>query len=303
MENIERFLLDNNSKFQWKQLNGEENIDFNMNFPKYPLLIFTDMDPRIDVHRIFQLKPGDVFILRNAGNIVTPDIIRSLLIAIHEYQVNNILILVSLNSLMTRIDLLDLKDSLLPAARKYICRTTEDPLYQISHFFQLFKDELRNLRRQAQNIRNFQGFPSDVKILCMLYDASTGWVFNEEEFKNVEDAKDFKEIYDTKIKEKYLNLIDQSEKKNEFYKQEQEKKKSTFNQIRNEEIKTRESNNLSDGNDQISKLNLDKLQEFNLQIAPELLLSKYKIKIQIPKIKVPQIKVYKPNSYKRAKKQ
>ena len=51
------------------------------------------MDPRIDIHRIFQLEPGDVIVLRNAGNIFTQDMIRSLIIAIFKYKIKYIVIL------------------------------------------------------------------------------------------------------------------------------------------------------------------------------------------------------------------
>jgi carbonic anhydrase len=39
------------------------------------------MDARLNVHRILGLKPGDAHVIRNAGGVVTEDVIRSLTIS------------------------------------------------------------------------------------------------------------------------------------------------------------------------------------------------------------------------------
>jgi carbonic anhydrase len=49
--------------------------------PKLGLAIVTCMDARIDPVRLFRLEPGDAHILRNAGGVVTDDVIRSLMIS------------------------------------------------------------------------------------------------------------------------------------------------------------------------------------------------------------------------------
>lgn len=49
--------------------------------PARPVAIVTCMDARIDVHRAFGVKEGDVHVIRNAGGAVTDDVIRSLLIS------------------------------------------------------------------------------------------------------------------------------------------------------------------------------------------------------------------------------
>ena len=87
IKEIEEKFVEGNLKFKWKIMEGLENIEIEKDIPKYPILILTCMDPRIDVHRIFQLNPGDVFILRNAGNIYTIDMLRSIIFAIVKYQI------------------------------------------------------------------------------------------------------------------------------------------------------------------------------------------------------------------------
>jgi carbonic anhydrase len=49
--------------------------------PKLGLAIVTCMDARIDPVRLFGLQPGDAHVLRNAGGVVTEDVIRSLMLS------------------------------------------------------------------------------------------------------------------------------------------------------------------------------------------------------------------------------
>jgi carbonic anhydrase len=49
--------------------------------PARPVAIVTCMDCRLDVHRALGLEEGEVHVIRNAGGVVTEDVIRSLLIS------------------------------------------------------------------------------------------------------------------------------------------------------------------------------------------------------------------------------
>jgi carbonic anhydrase len=49
--------------------------------PARPVAVVTCMDARIDVHRALGLEEGDLHVIRNAGGVVTDDVIRSLLIS------------------------------------------------------------------------------------------------------------------------------------------------------------------------------------------------------------------------------
>jgi carbonic anhydrase len=49
--------------------------------PSRPVAVVTCMDARIDVHRALGVEEGEVHIIRNAGGVVTDDVIRSLLIS------------------------------------------------------------------------------------------------------------------------------------------------------------------------------------------------------------------------------
>src|SRR5882757_5285826 len=49
--------------------------------PRLGIAIVTCMDARIDPARLFDLAPGDAHVLRNAGGVVTDDVIRSLMLS------------------------------------------------------------------------------------------------------------------------------------------------------------------------------------------------------------------------------
>jgi carbonic anhydrase len=49
--------------------------------PRMRLAIVTCMDARIDVTQAFGLRPGEAHVLRNAGGLVTDDVLRSLVLS------------------------------------------------------------------------------------------------------------------------------------------------------------------------------------------------------------------------------
>ena len=51
--------------------------------PSKHLAVVACMDARMDLHRILGLEPGEAHVVRNAGGIVTEDVLRSLAISQH----------------------------------------------------------------------------------------------------------------------------------------------------------------------------------------------------------------------------
>jgi len=49
--------------------------------PRRKLAVVTCMDARIDAHRLLGLEPGDAHVIRNAGGVVTDDVIRSVAVS------------------------------------------------------------------------------------------------------------------------------------------------------------------------------------------------------------------------------
>lgn len=61
--------------------------------PALHTVVFTCMDSRLDVFALFGLKMGEVHVLRNAGGVVTDDVIRSLTISQRKLQTREILLM------------------------------------------------------------------------------------------------------------------------------------------------------------------------------------------------------------------
>lgn len=57
------------------------------------LAVVTCMDRRLDVLRLFSLEPGEVYVIRNAGGILTQDVRRSLALAQYALGVEQILLI------------------------------------------------------------------------------------------------------------------------------------------------------------------------------------------------------------------
>ncbi|GAC1476168.1 MAG: carbonic anhydrase [Vulcanimicrobiaceae bacterium] len=61
--------------------------------PSRSVAIVTCMDTRIDVYGIFGLAPGEAHIVRNAGGIVTEDVLRSLVLSQRSMQTREVLLM------------------------------------------------------------------------------------------------------------------------------------------------------------------------------------------------------------------
>ena len=194
-QEINELLVKGNLRFQWKLLDKSKNVYINSKSPKYPILILTCMDSRIDIHKIFQLNLGDVFILRNAGNVYSKDIMRSILLAIFEFKIKFIIILGHLDCRLTKLNPHNLKQILPLSLVTQISKKGEPPENGIRNFFKIFEDEIKNLKKQVSFLREFPDFPKETEILGMLYDENTGWVFESKEFEHLESREDFLKNY------------------------------------------------------------------------------------------------------------
>ncbi len=211
-EDLEDLLIEGNKKYQWKIVQEEETPKIDGPIPKYPVLILTCMNPSIDVYRIFQLKPGDVFVLRNAGNVYTEDVLRSVLIAIHEYNIKYIVILGHIDCGLKKIRLGVLKDKLNDSAIKKIGRYGTNFYLELQKFFKTFIDEIKNIENQLQKFRNAKELPTNIEIKGMLYDPNSGWVFEEKVFRKYSVYENFAKDYRKILKAKQFELIDYLEK-------------------------------------------------------------------------------------------
>ena len=61
--------------------------------PSMQVAIITCMDARIDVYRIFGLDPGQAHVIRNAGGLVTEDVVRTLAISQRKLGTREVLLM------------------------------------------------------------------------------------------------------------------------------------------------------------------------------------------------------------------
>ncbi|MHA2475169.1 MAG: carbonic anhydrase, partial [Promethearchaeota archaeon] len=209
--NIEELLVKGNLLFQKKISEGLESVEIKDPIPKCPLLILTCMDPRIDVHRIFQLNPGDSFILRNAGNLYTKDTIRSILLAVYAYHIENIVVLGHLDCGMARLNLLDLQSKIPLEFLPSLKRNTLDIFAEVKDFFKPIVNEVRNVRDQIALISNIfrnnrRKLSRSIQITGLLYDVNTGLIFEHDKFSKLISMEDFKEKYQEIIYHKKIQF-------------------------------------------------------------------------------------------------
>ena len=306
IDNIENVLINGNLRYQWKILQDLENIEVNDKIPKYPVLILTCIDPRIDVHRIFQLNPGDIFVLRNAGNLYTQDTLRSILLTVYQFNIEYIIILGHLDCGMTKIKLLELKRKIPYEFLSYKSRENSDLFSEVRDFFKPFTDELRNIKQQVENLQRLHMHKPEVKITGMLYDVETGWVFEYDKFKEFTIIENFRKHYKTLLREKKYQFIDFVETiENEIINNDEleemilekdlnEYRKGDLHKLvdKEEEFPIHTENNEKDiihVNIQNQKIELD--ENFNIQMIMP--------KIQVPKIHFPGVKIHIPKIYRK----
>lgn len=305
-EDIDKIFVEGNKQYQWKIIQEEETTQIDGKIPIYPVLILTCMDPRIDVYRIFQLKPGDAFVLRNAGSVYTEDVLRSVLVAIHKYNIQYIVVLGHLDCGMKKLRLHDLTNKLTDSAIKKIGISGTNFYLELLKFFKVFTDEIKNIENQVYKFRNAREIPTDIKIMGMLYDPNTGWVFRNEELKLYSNYEAFAKDYRNILQTKKYELIDyieshQDEIIGEGVLQDVERLIDI-----DEDRKIIYHTEITKNQESIIKDNLEEIPNETPTLDSNKIVSKGVYsnlisipKIKIPKIFVPKIKVHVPVIYKK----
>ena len=299
-DTIIKKLIEGNNKYRLKIMQDQESVEFKGKIPKYPVLILTCMDSRIDIHRIFQLNPGDVFVLRNGGNQYSEDMVRSLLIAIYEYDVQYIIILGHLDCGMKKINLNVLKDNLPIELLRELGKNSVDLRLTLQRFFKTISDEILNIKNQVDRFQSIKEFPKNVKVIGMIYDPASGWVFNTKDFQQYSSYEKFMRNYRELLNKKQLDQIDFLETIEPEIVGLENIESVNLNNIKiNEKTVTSVDHNggLKEGEGDInigeSEIQERKGDQLNLPDMEKYM--KMPSKIQIPKIHVPKIKIYVPS--------
>jgi carbonic anhydrase len=149
------------------------NEDYARNFrlghltipPARHLAIVACMDARLSVEQFAGLSTGDAHIIRNAGGVVTDDVIRSLLISHYLLGTNEWIIIEH-----TDCGMLTFKDEDLIARLE---QETGVTVHAPSQFY-AFTDLESNLRRQIRKIRAHPWVPKEIPVRGFIYDVRSG---------------------------------------------------------------------------------------------------------------------------------
>jgi carbonic anhydrase len=133
--------------------------------PTRRLIVLACMDARIVVSQILGLKPGEAHVLRNAGGIVTEDVLRSLLISHYLLGTREFMIIAHTDcGMMTFTD-----DDLFRRLRQETGTAVVAP----ARFF-AFRDLEENVREQVQKVRAHPWVPAALLVRGFIYDVKTG---------------------------------------------------------------------------------------------------------------------------------
>jgi carbonic anhydrase len=132
---------------------------------RHRLAVVTCMDCRLHVSKLLGLELGDAHILRNAGGIVTEDVLRSLIVSCHIAKTQEVVIINN-----TKCGMLTFKDEELAA--KLQQETGKAPVAPAR--FYAFTDLKENVRQQMHKVKSHQWIPESTSVRGFIYDVDTG---------------------------------------------------------------------------------------------------------------------------------
>lgn len=133
--------------------------------PRLRLAVLACLDCRLHMSELLGLELGDAHILRNAGGVVTEDVLRSLIISYHIGGTREFMIINN-----TKCGMLTFKDEDLAARLER--ETGKVPI--IPARFLAFTDLENNVREQIQKVRSHPWIPESLRVRGLIYDVDTG---------------------------------------------------------------------------------------------------------------------------------
>ena len=131
--------------------------------PARKLAVVACMDARLDPHRVLGLEEGDAHVIRNAGAVVSDDVIRSLVISQRLLGTREILLIQH-----TDCGMLTFRDD---AVKDEI---EADTGLRPAFALEAFKDLEQNVRQSMARIRVSPFIPHKDQIHGFIYDCATG---------------------------------------------------------------------------------------------------------------------------------
>ncbi len=133
--------------------------------PAKRLAVVTCMDTRVLVEKALDLRAGDAHILRNAGGLVTDDVLRSLAVSHHLLGIEQVFVVGH-----TDCGLMTFRDADLRAR----IRQKMGPTANVPGAFGAFSDVETNVRAQMRRVRASGLFPPALVVRGFVYELKTG---------------------------------------------------------------------------------------------------------------------------------
>ncbi|MGH7562803.1 MAG: beta-class carbonic anhydrase [Gemmatimonadota bacterium] len=131
--------------------------------PSRRVAVVACMDARLDVYRLFGLQPGEAHVIRNAGGVVTEDVVRSLLISQRLLGTREIALVHH-----TGCGMLTLRDGDLRA------QIEEETGLRPPFTLEAFDDLIASVRHSIARIRDNPFIPHTDQARGFVYDVGTG---------------------------------------------------------------------------------------------------------------------------------
>ena len=131
--------------------------------PARKLAVVACMDSRLDLFGALGLDLGEVHMIRNAGGVVTDDVIRSLVISQRLLGTEEILLVHHTDCGLLKVTDDELKDAI-----------EDDVGVRPGFAFEAFRDLDLNVRRSIARLRATQFLPHTDRIRGFVYDVDTG---------------------------------------------------------------------------------------------------------------------------------
>jgi carbonic anhydrase len=130
--------------------------------PSMRIAVVACMDARMDVHRILGIEPGDAHVIRNAGGVVTRDVLRSLAVSQHALGTRELMLMYHSECGMLGLD----EEALKQQVEAKTGHVPDVPLMSITNL----EDDLRASIARVEN----SGFLRFDFVRGFLYDVRTG---------------------------------------------------------------------------------------------------------------------------------
>ena len=131
--------------------------------PAKHVTIVTCMDSRIDTFQIFGLNVGEAHVLRNAGGLVTDDMLRSLVLSQRVLQTREVMLVHHTNCGLHKTD-----------EKKLVAEIVADTGHEPPYAFGAFIDLDEAVRTAIGRVRNHEILPHRDNVRGFVYEVETG---------------------------------------------------------------------------------------------------------------------------------